>query len=418
MMIRTVTSPGGIEAWLVEDYSVPMFAMRYAFEGGSSQDPVGKEGLANFVALTLDKGAGDLASIDYRRRIEGLALRMGFVPGMDAIIGSIDALSETRDAAAQLLKLTLNNPRFDADAVEAARRLLVSFHAGKARMPASVANAQWHQVAFANHPYSRPIAGVEATTREITAADLRAYCERTFARDRLKIVAVGDITADELGKFLDEVFGDLPAKADLSPVSAISPVLGGRLRVADMEVSQSAVVFGMGAVPYDDYRHVSAYVLNQIVGGHGMASKLAKEVRIKRGLAFSAMTSLTPYRYASVFRGIVATRNEMADTTLDVIRTELQKLSEGGFSQADLENAQAYLIGTYPLRFDAHTKIAAELLHNSMSGFGPHFFESRKSLIADVRLRDLQAFAGRMLNPENLIVSIAGSPALQPPRKM
>ena len=60
MKIQSVKSPGGIEAWLVEDHSLPLMAMRFAFEGGSSQDPAGKEGLANFLTAMLDEGAGDL----------------------------------------------------------------------------------------------------------------------------------------------------------------------------------------------------------------------------------------------------------------------------------------------------------------------------------------------------------------------
>jgi zinc protease len=63
MRIQEVRSPGGISAWLVEEHSVPLMAMRFAFDGaGSSQDPAGKEGLANFLSTILDEGAGDLTA--------------------------------------------------------------------------------------------------------------------------------------------------------------------------------------------------------------------------------------------------------------------------------------------------------------------------------------------------------------------
>ena len=192
-----------------------MFTLRYAFEGGSAQDPAGKDGLANFVTLMLDKG-----TLELRRSIEKLALRMRFMPTKDAVIGSLEALTENRDAAGQLLKRAVTRPRFDVDAVEDFRWRLLSFHAGEARMPSSVANTQWDAVAFAGHPYARPIAGNAATIAAITAADLDAYTARVFARDRLKVVAVGDITPDELGRFLDGVFGDLPASTSLVPVPA------------------------------------------------------------------------------------------------------------------------------------------------------------------------------------------------------
>ncbi|MFA5900321.1 MAG: pitrilysin family protein, partial [Hyphomicrobium sp.] len=411
MIIQEVTSPGGIQAWLVEDYALPMFTLYYGFEGGGAQDPAGKEGLTNFVTLALDKGTRAL-----QRRAEELALRLSFHATTDTIFGGVEALSENRDAASQLLKRALTHPRFDADAIEDVRRRLLSFHAGEARMPWFVARVQWDAVAFAGHPYARQIAGTEATIPVITAADIRAYTARVFARDRLKVVAVGDIIPAELGKFLDDAFGELPASANLTPVPAITPVLGGRLRVADMDVSQSGVQFGVGAVPYDDPDYVAAEVLTHIVGGSGIASKLADEVRVKRGLAFSIETWLERFGNAAVFRGTVYTHNDKVAQSLDIINEVLRKIWDGALTQADLEDAQGYLIASYPLRFDSYPNIADELLGLFMAGFGPEFFENRKRLIAAVTLDDLKRVAKRMLDPKDLIVSIAGSPALQPPR--
>ena len=139
-------------------------------------------------------------------------------------------------------------------------------------------------------------------------------------------------------------------------------------------------------------------------------------MRIKRGLAYSIWTGLGGYRQAPVFRGGVATRNDRVGLSLDIVRDELQKMADGALTQADLDDAQGYLIASYPLRFDAHAKIARELLGLFANGFGPHFFEARKNLIAAVMLDDLKEVAKRLLDPENLIVSIAGSPALQPAR--
>jgi zinc protease len=77
MNIQKIKSPGGIEAWLVEEHSVPLISLRYAFDGGNSQDPPGKEGLANFITAMMDEGAGDIKSEDYQERMEDIAMRMG-----------------------------------------------------------------------------------------------------------------------------------------------------------------------------------------------------------------------------------------------------------------------------------------------------------------------------------------------------
>lgn len=414
MNVQTVTSPGGIEAWLVEDYTSPMFVLHYAFSGGAAQDPAGKEGLANFAALMLDQGGGDLTAVEFGRRVADLAIRVEIGATLDALIGSIEALSETRNAAAELVGLALRNPRFDAELMERVRSRLLGFHGGEARAPTLVADAQWNAVAFAGHPYARKIYGHEASVRQITAEDLERYYTRVLAKDRLKVVAVGDITVDELGEVLDRLFGGLPASADLVEVPEISPVTGGRLRVAEMDLPQSMVMFGTGAVPYASPDFIPAYVLSHIIGGHS-SSRLARELRAKRGLVHFASTWLERRQRAAVFRGRLATRNDMVAKSLDIVREEMQKITDGQLSQQELDDAKSYLIGSYPLTLDSHGKIASQLLDHAIGGLGPGFLEARTTMISAVTLEDLHGVAKHILNPENLIIAIAGTPALQPP---
>lgn len=417
MKIQTVKSPGGIEAWLVEEHAVPMMAMRFAFDGGSSQDPAGKEGVANFVTAMLDEGAGDLTSRQFQERMEDLSMRMSYEEAKDAFYGNFETLTESRDESAKLLKLALSKPRFDDDAVERIRQQLLASLAYAARDPNKVAQNEWYAVAFAGHPYARPANGTQATVAKLTGADLENYRKRVFAKDTLKVVAVGDITPEQLGKLLDDVFGDLPDKADLSPVAKTDPVVGGRQTVVDMDVPQSVAVFGMGAMPRKDPDFMGAFVLNQILGGGGFASKLMEEVREKRGLAYSVYTYVYPYQHTSIFSGGVATRNDMMGQSLDIIRQELQKMANGDVSQTDLDNAKSYLIGSYPLRFDTNAKIASQLLGLRMDGFGPDYVDTRNEKVAAVSLDDLKRVAKRLLDNNNLIVTVVGKPALQQAKK-
>jgi zinc protease len=414
MNIQTVRSAGGIETWLVEDHTVPMLALRFAVDGGSAQDPVGKEGVANFTAQMLDEGAGDLTALAFQERSRDLAARLGFSAGKDAFSGSFATLSENRDEAVQLLKLALTTPRFDADAMQRTRQRLAVAIAHSAREPDKLANREWDAVAFAGHAYARPASGTTATVGKITSDDLEVYRKHVLARDTLKVVAVGDITPDALGELLDEVFDQLPATADLASVPLTQPISGGRLAVIEMDLPQSVVAFGMGAIPQTDPDYMAAFVLNHILGGGGFSSRLMEEVRVKRGLAYSVSTQLAPARYASVLRGGVATRNDMVGESIDIIRRELQAMADGDISQPDLDNAKSYLIGSYPLRFDANGKIAAQLLALRMDGFGPDYVDNRNTIVVAVTLDDLKRVAKRLFNSENLIVTVVGKPALQP----
>ena len=413
MKIQTIKSPGGIEAWLVEEHGVPMMAMRFAFEGGSSQDPAGQEGIANFLSAMLDEGAGDLTSREFQERMEEISMRMRYEDAKDAFYGNFETLTANRDEAAKLLKLAINSPRFDADAVERIRQQLQAALVYAARNPEKKALNEWYAVAFEGHPYARPSIGTEGTVAKISGDDLEAYRERTFAKDTLKVVVVGDINAEQLGALLDEVFGDLPATANLAAVSKTSPVAGGRQKVVEMNVPQSVAVFGLGAMERKDPEFIPAFVLNHILGGGGFASKLMEEVREKRGLAYSVYTYVYPYHHASIFCGSVATRNEAIGESLDVIRDELKQMAENGPTQTELDNAKKYLIGSYPLRFDTNSKIATQLLGLRMDDFGPEYIDNRNAMMAAVTLDDVKRVAKRLLETDDLIVTIVGKPTFQ-----
>src|SRR5581483_2845374 len=345
MKIQVVKSPGGITAWLVEEHSVPLIAMRFAFEGGSAQDPAGKEGVANFLAGMLDEGAGDLRSKEFQERMEEIAMRMSFDDARDAFYGSIETLSENRDKAVALLALALCKPRFDTDAVERVRGQLLANLAYAARDPDRVAGEQWAAMVFAGHPYGRPANGTPATVQGITRDDLSAFWSRTFARDNLRVVVVGDIDAATRAGTLDTVFGQLPASARLEPVAQTMPASKEKQKVVEMAVPQSVARFGLPAFTRKDKDFIAVFVLNSILGGGAMSSRLWEEVREKRGLAYSVYTIVQPYKHTSVFSGSVATKNEEIGQSLDVIRAELKRIATEGPTEKELADAKSYLTG-------------------------------------------------------------------------
>ncbi|TIY01862.1 MAG: insulinase family protein, partial [Mesorhizobium sp.] len=105
MSIQEVTSPKGITAWLVEDYSVPLVAIRFVFDGGTTQDPAGKEGLANLMSGLFDEGAGDLDSEAFQIKLDDVGAEMSVEAARDGTYGSMRMLAEQRDAAFDLLRL-------------------------------------------------------------------------------------------------------------------------------------------------------------------------------------------------------------------------------------------------------------------------------------------------------------------------
>jgi zinc protease len=416
MKIQQVKSPLGIEAWLVEEHGVPLMAMRFSFEGGNAQDPSGKEGVANFLTAMMDEGAGDLKALQFQERMEEIAMRMGFDDSRDAFYGSFETLTQNREAAIELLRLAINKPRFDADSVERIRKQLLAGLAFAAKDPDKVATNEWYELAFPGHPYGRPSNGTPESIAEITREDLEAYRKRVFSKNTLKVVAVGDIDAQTLRTVLDSVFGELPATAQLVDVPMTAPKLGGEQKVIEMDVPQSVAAFGLGAVARKDPDLIPAFILNHILGGGGFSSRLMEQVREKRGLAYSVYSYLQPFHHTSIFAGGVATKNEEIAQSLDVIRAELKRMAAEGPTPTELDNAKKYLIGSYPLRFDANAKIASQLLGILQDDLGIDYVDKRNGLIEAVTIDDTKRVARRLFKTEDLIVTIVGRPKNLPNR--
>jgi len=408
--IQHVTSPGGIEAWLVENHANPLIAMRFAFRGGAAQDPLGKEGLAYFVSGMLDEGAGPLRSIAFQEREQALAMRMEFNASRDVMLGNLQTLSVNEDEVFDLLRLALTEPRFDEDAVERVRAQILAGLKFDENDPATVASVAWDRLAFNNHPYGRPIKGAKASVAVISSEDLRDYTRRVFARDKLKISVVGDIDAEALGKLLDRVFGDLPAQSELAPVADASPPFGPTREIIEMDVPQSVAQFGHRGIARKDDDFIAAYLLNYIIGGGGFSSRLMEEVREKRGLAYSVHSNLYPYQHGSVFVGNVATKNEAVGRSLEVIESELKRLAEQGPTAEELDGATNYLTGAYALRFDSSASIANQLLWIQIEDLGIDYVDCRNALIESVTLDDIKRVAKRLIEADRLITTIVGKP--------
>ena len=410
MDIQRVTSPGGIEAWLVESHANPLIAMRFAFRGGASQDPADKEGVAYFVTAMMDEGAGDLTAVQFQEAQQSLAMQMDFDASRDVMLGNVRTLTENAEETFKLLRLVMTQPRFDQDAMDRVRAQILAGLKFDANDPETVASLAWDKLAFNDHPYGRPIKGTMASITNIERQDLHDYVKRVFARDKLVISVVGDIDAETLGRVLDQVFGELPEHAVLTPVADAPPPFGPTREVIAMDVPQSVAQFGHRGFQRRDDDFIAAYVLNYIIGGGGFSSRLMEEVREKRGLAYSVYSNLYPYQHGAVFVGNVATKNEAVGQSLAVIESELKRLSEQGPSADELKSAKSYLTGAYALRFESSASIASQLLWIQIEELGIDYVDKRNKLIDAITLDDIKRVAKRLIESDRLITTIVGRP--------
>ena len=393
--IQKVISPEGIEAWLVEDHTVPLVALNFSFEGGSSQDPEGKAGLTRLLAATLDEGSGDLSSEDYQARLEELAISVGFSTGKDRFYGNLRTLTRTLPEATEMLATALNAPRFDAAPMERMKTSLITQARRNETSPDAIAGRTLAEAVFGDHPYARPTLGTEETLETLSSEDLIAQKSKLIAKSGLKIGVVGAIDAETLKPLLDQVFAGLPDKADLQPVSELTPKTGDDLH-AFLEVPQTTVLVSLPGLKRNDPDYQAAYVMNHILGGGSFTSWMYQEVREKRGLSYGAGTSLSPYKHTGLLIGSAATKAERSDETVEVIRAQLKRMAEQGPTQAELDSAKRYITGSYPLRFDSSGKIASQLVALQNADLGMDYFDRRNSEIDAVTLEDVNRVAQRL----------------------
>ncbi len=408
--IVEVTSPGGITAWLVEEPSIPIIAIEVGFSGGSTLDPVGKEGVGAFAVGLLEEGAGDLDAAAFARRGEELAARFGFSSGRDGASLSAQMLVETRDATVDLLRLALTQPRFDADAVERVRAQMLSGVRSNATDPNAIAGETFARLAFPDDPYGRPDGGTEASLTAMTVEDLRAQHRALFVRGRAKIGVVGAITPAELGPLLDRLLGDLPADGPAVPPVA-TPALTGGVTVVDFDTPQSVVAFGQRGIDRHDPDFFPAYVLNHILGGGGFSSRLTTEVREKRGLTYGVYAYLADYQRADLWMGGVASANDRVGEAIAVIQAEWRRMAEAGATDAELDAAKRFLTGAYPLRFDSNRAIAGILVGVQEDGLGIDYIARRNDLVNAVTAADVGRVARTLMDPDGLRFVVVGRPA-------
>ena len=411
MTIEQVSGTGGVVAWLVEDHALPVVSIRFAFPGGAALDPPSRGGLAAMAAALLDEGAGPYDTAAFKTRLEDLAADLRFTAGRDEVGGSLRSLTANLLEAAGLLRAALTAPRFETAAVERVRGEFIASLSQQAHSPRAVSDRLWMRDAFEDHPYGGNVRGSIRSISAITRDDLAGFAGQRLRRAGLVIGAVGDITAAELTALIDQVFAGLPAAAAETLVAEAKPAENGGVLITRQAVSQSAVTFGQVGPKRDDPDWYAARLVNDVLGGGGFRGRLMQEIREKRGLAYGVSTELVSFRHAGLILGTVATENARVAESIALIRAEWQRMRDEGPSEAELDLAKDFLIGSFPLSLDTSARVASVLVEIQLENLGIDYLDRRAGLFGAVTLDQAKRVARGVLDPERLSFAVVGDPA-------
>ena len=407
--IQSVTSPGGLTAWLVEEHSIPFVALELRFRGGASLDAPGKRGAINLMTGLLEEGAADMDARAFSRASEALATSFGFDVSSDSLSISARFLTENREASVALLRAALQEPRFDQEAIDRVRGQVLSIIQSDQKDPDDIASETFNRIVFGDHPYASSLNGTLDSVAALTRDDLIAAHDAVLARDRIYIGAVGDITPEELGVLMDDLLGDLPQTGAPMPPRAEVTIPPG-VTVVDFATPQSVALFGQKGIKQSDPDFFAATILNHVLGGGSFESRLMNEVREKRGLTYGVYSYLVPRDLAETYMGSVSSANDRIADAIDVIRDEWAKLARDGVTETELRDAKTFITGSYPLRFDGNGPIASILVGMQMLGLPIDYIATRNEKVEAVTLDDVKRLADELLDPEGLHFVVVGQP--------
>jgi zinc protease len=406
--IQQVTA-GTRTAWLIEDQSVPVVSIAWAWRGGAALDTDEQAGALAMAAALLTEGAGPLEATAFADALRDEAIGLGFDAQRDGFEGSLRALRPVLPEAVRLANLAMRSPRLDASAVTRVRARAVAGARASLESPRGQVGRAFWAAAWPGHPAGRPTGGTVETLSTLPEDAIRAGLARQIRADGLLIAAAGAITADELARLIPTLFEGLPAGTppEAPPLPRFATF--GQ-RVVEIASPQSAVLFGQPGLAVDDPDWEAAQVVLRVLGGGGFSSRLMEAVRVRRGLTYGIGVGLDTLFGQGVIVGSTSTDNARVAETLSVTREEWARMAAEGPTAAELDDAVAFLTGNLPLQFTDSRRIAGTLLALRRNNRPIGWLNERSGRLRALTPAATAAVSRRILNAETLAVAIAGRP--------
>lgn len=409
--IQHWSTPNGARVLLVETHNLPMLDVQVDFAAGASRDPAGRNGVAALTHALLDAGSGSGREARDENALADLLADAGAIlgGGIDDDRASIGlrVLSDPRQRAPALavLRDILTRPAFPPAVLARERmRSIASLREARTQPDALLGEALAAAV-YGEHPYGR--SSSEASLRRIRRADLAEFHRRYYTARNALVTIVGDIDRASAEALATELLGGLPAGQEAPPLAAPAPPRGG-LRKIPFAAEQAHIGIGSSAPARQTGDLIALQVGNHILGGGGFSSRLMKELRDARGLAYNVSSGFDAMTAGGDFEIRLETRADQAEAAIGVVRHTLEAFLRDGPDPAELAAAKASLIKSFALSLDSNAKLLAQV---SEIGFHRRPLDSLATYparIEAVTLEQLRAAFARHLKPDELVTVVVG----------
>ena len=402
------TAPSGAQVYFVESRVVPIVDIQIDFAAGGAYAPEDKAGLAGLTHGLLDTGAGELDEEKIADRLADIGARLGGSVDQDRASISLRSLSSAREreAALELMRLVLQQPMFPAAALEREKARSIAGIREADTRPGSIAAKRFAAALYPGHPYGRlpTVESVEKITRD----DLLAFYRAHYGARRAVVSIIGDLGRAEAEAIAQRLTADLPdAPAGAGLPDTAMPARNTQ-RV-EHPATQAHIHLGLPAVRRGDPDYYALLTGNYILGGGGFVSRLMKEVREKRGYAYSVYSHFQPLQQPGPFQIGLQTKREQASDALKVVEEVLAEFLARGPSEDELKAARRNLADGFPLRIDSNRKLLDHIAVIGFYGLPLNYLDDFPRRIEAVTIAEIRAAFQRHIKPEHLVtVIVAG----------
>lgn len=410
--VQNWTTAQGARVYFVESRQLPMLDLAVSFPAGSARDPARKEGLAQLTHALLDQGAGGWSDTRIAHEMADVGAVLSGSFDRDRATVSLRTLSSEAEKSRALgtFLRVLQQPDFPQAVVAREKpRALAGIRESEAD-PGQVASKAFFQALYGTHPYAHDEAGEAGSIQKLSRADLQAFYRTHYTAPNAVIALMGDVSRPEAERIAAQISAGLTAGKVVPalPVPVAATPVAQRITHPS---AQSHVLVGALGMARDDPDFFPLFVGNYVLGGGGFDSQLMREIRDKRGYAYSAYSYFLPMGMAGPFQLGLQTQAKQADDALKVAIATLRDFVNAGPSEAELKQAKDNLTGGFPLRIDSNRKILDYL---SMIGFYQlplDYLDTWVSKVDAVTVRDVKDAFARRLNPDALVTVVVGSDA-------
>jgi zinc protease len=399
----------GMRLYLNPDHELPLINFSLMIGAGSIGEPAAKSGLVQLYAAALRSGgAGRLSPQAFDDKLEGIAADLSVSSGSYSVSCGLSLHRADLESGLAVLSDLLRRPRFDKGRVELARRQMLEGIRRQNDEPGVLAQWQLRRALYGDHPLGRTpsLDSVEAIDRQ----DLLDFHRRYVLPNNLWLAVSGDFDPTEMELLLDRLFGDWPLQPfELQNIPPLTAPLEPVVLALSKEVPQTTVLLGQRGITKDHPDLYALRVMNFILGGGGFNSRLMREVRSNRGLAYSVYSYFQAgRRLPGLFVAGCETRTATVDEVVALMRAEMRRISEEPVSDEELEVARESLIKSFVFAFEDPHEIVSQAMRLDFYGYAEDYLQGYRDRLAAVTSDDVLGAARRHLQWDRQTIVLVG----------